>query len=71
MKKEKNCSKPTFRHLLSDQSDPFNRAPLTMDQVLMLMKVWQLNNESFFFIALVLICNVVMRMVGFIADCND
>ena len=42
-----------------------------MDQVLMLMKVWQLNNESFFFIALVLICNVVMRMVGFIADCND
>lgn len=24
-----NC----FRHLLSDQSDPFNRSPLSMDQV--------------------------------------
>lgn len=22
-----------FRHLLSDQSDPFNRSPLSMDQV--------------------------------------
>lgn len=22
-----------FRHLLSDQTDPFNRAPLSMDQV--------------------------------------
>ena len=28
----------TFRHLLSDQSDPFNRAPLTMDQVRMCYK---------------------------------
>lgn len=23
-----------FRHLLSDQTDPFNRAPLSMDQVI-------------------------------------
>lgn len=22
-----------FRHLLSDQSDPFNRSPLSMDQI--------------------------------------
>ena len=58
----------TFRHLLSDQSDPFNRAPLTMDQVciLMTLEAWQIILEVLT-IALDLIDKLVSDQDGWLS----